>query len=94
MPRAAVLLALLCGCDTTIDWAVQGEADYGQVFVCGECEFCWDGEADELAALVGESCREIRFDDRFWPWLVGCAYSCDGSLTGPGANATCGTACR
>jgi hypothetical protein len=103
MLRLAPLL-LLCSCDTTIDWVVKGEADHGTVFVCADgCtkpdgtpgyEYCWDGDADELGALLGTTCRDISFSDRIWPALVGCAYSCDGSLEGPGANAHCGTACR
>jgi hypothetical protein len=98
-PRFVALTFLLAACDTTIDWVVSGEADYGSVYVCAAgCEYgneyCWDGDADELSALLGTTCRPIDASDRLWPWLAGCAYSCDGGLTGPGANAKCGTACR
>ena len=94
----AVLATLgLVACDTTIDWAVKGEADYGHVFICtAGCEYgneyCWDGDADELGELLGTECREIEFSDRLWPWLAGCAYGCP--LEGAGCNAHCGCACR
>lgn len=104
MVRLLAALLALSACDTTVDWFVSGSADYGKVFICEDgCiqpsgepgyEYCWDGDADELGELLGTTCRAIDFGDRFWPALVGCAYSCHGELTGPGANAHCGTACR
>jgi hypothetical protein len=100
--RVLALLFLL-GCDGLIDVAVKGEADYGQVFVCKSgCttpdgwtgyEWCFDGDAQTLSELKGDSCREISVNDRLWPALVGCAYDCSGRLKGPGANAHCGTYC-
>lgn len=102
--RLLTALFLCASCDALIDIPVQGSADYGRVFICSSActqpdgspgyEYCWDGDADELGALLGATCRGVSVTDRLWPAIVGCAYSCDGSLHGPGANSTCGTACR
>lgn len=54
-------------------------------------EWCWDGREEDLEALLGlgpEGCHPITAEERFYPWLVGCAYCPKGN----GCNAHCGCA--
>jgi hypothetical protein len=99
--RVLALLAL-CSCDTLYSAAVEGEADYGTVYVCATgqgCvagrldEYCFEGPREDLEALLGAECHRIGFGERAWPALVGCAYCC-GAGCGAGANAACGSVCE
>jgi hypothetical protein len=54
-------------------------------------EWCWDGRKEDLELWLGlgpDGCHEITADERFFPWLVGCAY-CPKTK---GCNAHCGCA--
>lgn len=101
MRSILLLLALLAGCDETVDWFVKGEADYGTVYVCdsgamcvgGTEEWCWAGSEAALEDLLGAECHKIGVTERTYPAIVGCAYDCEGKLKGPGSNAHCGSFC-
>jgi hypothetical protein len=96
-------LAAVCACgaiaDGGVDLLIDGEGDHGTVYVCnsgamcvgGTEEWCWNGAEEDLEAHLGANCHRIRFDERAWPALVGCAYGCP--LAGAGANAHCGAFC-
>jgi hypothetical protein len=61
-------------------------------------EWCYLDDAEgDLEALLAKragatdvDCWPIGVSERWWPAVVGCAYSCD--LMGPGSNAHCGMA--
>lgn len=92
--------------DLLTEWLTSTGAEHGSVYICDSpavCleedgvteateEWCWDGEEEDLEALVGGRCRPIEFDDREWPWLVGCAYKCEDPKH-VGCNAHCGCKC-
>lgn len=97
-----MLLALFCllaACDATTDAIYDGPSSSGTVYVCdtgqgcGERdEYCFGGTEAELEAVLGADCHRIKWSERWWPALVGCAYCC-GDGCGRGANAFCGSAC-
>lgn len=90
--------------DQAAEWLTSEGATHGTVYSCdsgamcltpeGEPateEWCWDGEEAELEALLHvdeDGCHPITAGERFFPWLVGCAW-CPKSQ---GCNAHCGCA--
>lgn len=93
--------------DFATEWLTSNGALHGKVYRCESgamCgteddgppteEWCWEDSEEELEALLGVGplgCWEIQADERFWPWLVGCAYACP--LETRGCNAHCGCFC-
>lgn len=96
---------MFAGCSTiadgTVDIFIDGEGDYGSVFVCDTpCtlpngnpahEWCWNGSEADLEALKGDQCMDYESIDRdgitsWWP-EIGCIYR---TSPGSGCNAKCG----
>jgi hypothetical protein len=90
--------------DDLAEWLTSEGATKGIVYTCdsgASCntpegepateEWCWDGREEDLEALLGigaDGCHPITAEERWFPWLVGCAY-CPKTR---GCNAHCGCA--
>ncbi len=94
--------------DLLTEWLTSSGSLHGTVYRCESgamClseddgpateEWCWADSERELEELLGVGpldCWAIQPNERFWPWLVGCAHCC-GDGCGRGANAHCGSFC-